>query len=177
MPDKTERSSWHNMCSEPWRKRQGTNIKKKIMKLSKGWINRTWIVVCFHCFQSNLQICNYAQKRRICHENSKYMPDENFCGHFCPRWKAANFCHPEFYQNKTPLADKGIFLSPLLPSLWHLTELEEPPPGPLGIVGSANFLKRASSSQEGLPNHCPSSHLFHAVLFATFAPLVQLVVG
>ena len=37
-----------------------------------------------------LQICNYAQKRRIC----KYTPDENFCGHFCPRRKAANFCHP-----------------------------------------------------------------------------------
>ena len=41
-----------------------------------------------------LQICNYVQKRRICRENSKYAPDENFCGHFCPRRKAASFCHP-----------------------------------------------------------------------------------
>ena len=24
----------------------------------------------------------------------KYAPDENFWGHFCPRRKAANFCHP-----------------------------------------------------------------------------------
>ena len=37
---------------------------------------------------------NYAQKRRIFCENSKHAPDENFCGHFCPRRKAANFCHP-----------------------------------------------------------------------------------
>ena len=25
-----------------------------------------------------LQICNYGQKERICRENSKYAPDENF---------------------------------------------------------------------------------------------------
>ena len=34
------------------------------------------------------------QKWRICHENSKYAPDENVYAHFCSRWKAANFCHP-----------------------------------------------------------------------------------
>jgi len=44
--------------------------------------------------EMNLQICNYTQKRRICRENSKYAPDENFCGYFCPRGKAANFYHP-----------------------------------------------------------------------------------
>ena len=42
----------------------------------------------------NLQICYYAQKRRICRENCKYVLDENLHGHFCPRWKAAKFCHP-----------------------------------------------------------------------------------
>ena len=42
-----------------------------------------------------LQICDYAQKRRICRDNSKYALDENFHGNFCPRRKAANFCHPE----------------------------------------------------------------------------------
>ena len=41
-----------------------------------------------------VQICNYAKKWRICRENSKYVPDENFRGHFCPSWKAPNFCHP-----------------------------------------------------------------------------------
>ena len=41
----------------------------------------------------NFQICNYAQKRRICRENSKYAW-QKFHGHFCPRRKAANFCHP-----------------------------------------------------------------------------------
>ena len=33
-------------------------------------------------------------KQRICRKNSKYAPDENFCGYFCPRWKAVKFCHP-----------------------------------------------------------------------------------
>ena len=42
----------------------------------------------------NLQICNYAQKRRICRENSKYALGEKFDGHFCPLQKAANFCTP-----------------------------------------------------------------------------------
>ena len=37
---------------------------------------------------------NYTQKRRICRKNSKYESDESFCGQFCARWKAANFCHP-----------------------------------------------------------------------------------
>ena len=42
----------------------------------------------------NLQICDYAQKRRICCKNCKYAFDENFNDHFCPRRKAAKFCHP-----------------------------------------------------------------------------------
>ena len=44
----------------------------------------------------NLQISDYTQKRRICRENHKYALDENFHGHFCPRRKAAKFCHPAF---------------------------------------------------------------------------------
>ena len=40
----------------------------------------------------NWQICNSAQRRGICYKNSKNAPDENFCGHFSPRRKAANFC-------------------------------------------------------------------------------------
>ena len=42
-----------------------------------------------------LQICDFAQKRRICRENCKYVLDEHFHGHFCPRRKAAKFCHPD----------------------------------------------------------------------------------
>ena len=41
-----------------------------------------------------LQICDYAQKRRICRESCKYALDKNFHGQFCPRRKAAKFCHP-----------------------------------------------------------------------------------
>ena len=41
-----------------------------------------------------MQICDYVQKQRICRENCKYALDESFHGHFCPRRKAAKFCHP-----------------------------------------------------------------------------------
>ena len=44
--------------------------------------------------QLNWQICDYAQKRRICRENCEYALYENFHGHFCPPRKAAKFCHP-----------------------------------------------------------------------------------
>ena len=43
-----------------------------------------------------LQICDYAQKRRIWRESCKYALDENFHCHFCFRRKAAKFCHPEW---------------------------------------------------------------------------------
>ena len=39
-------------------------------------------------------ILNKIRKFAITRKNSKYAPDENFWGHFCPRRKAANFCHP-----------------------------------------------------------------------------------
>ena len=53
-------------------------------------------MVCIAYFtQLNLQICDYAQKRRICRENCKYVLDENFHCHFCSRRKAAKFCHPD----------------------------------------------------------------------------------
>ena len=42
----------------------------------------------------NLQICNYAQKRRICHKKRKQAL-EKFLWSFCPRRKAANFCQPD----------------------------------------------------------------------------------
>ena len=35
-----------------------------------------------YCSELNLQVCNYAQKRRICRENSEYAPDEDLCGSF-----------------------------------------------------------------------------------------------
>ena len=62
----------------------------------------------------NLQICNYAQIRRICRENGKYALDESFYDHFCPRRKAANFCHPSqriFQYDSKPVFDiEDLFL-------------------------------------------------------------------
>ena len=53
-----------------------------------------YMVYIAYFTELNLQICDYAQKRRICRENCNFAFDENFHGHFCPRRKAAKFCHP-----------------------------------------------------------------------------------
>ena len=53
-----------------------------------------YMVYIAYFTELNLQICNYAQKQRICRENCKYALDESFLGHICPRRKAAKFCHP-----------------------------------------------------------------------------------
>ena len=49
-----------------------------------------------------LQICDYAQKRRIWRENCKYVLDKNFHCHFCSRRKAAKFCHPALVPCEVP---------------------------------------------------------------------------
>ena len=51
----------------------------------------------------NVQFCNYAQKRRICRQNSKYAPVKNLCGQFYRRRKAANYCHPAGTNIEKPL--------------------------------------------------------------------------
>ena len=47
-----------------------------------------------------LQICDYAQQRRIWRKNCKSAFDENFHCHFCSRRKAAKFFHPVRYNQK-----------------------------------------------------------------------------
>ena len=54
-----------------------------------------YLIYIAYFTEFNLQICDYAQKRRICRKNCKYAIDENFHGHFCPWRKAAKFCHPD----------------------------------------------------------------------------------
>ena len=49
----------------------------------------------YYLTELNLQICDYAQKQRICRENCKHALDKNFHGHFCSQRKDAKFCHPE----------------------------------------------------------------------------------
>ena len=53
-----------------------------------------YMVYITYYTELNLQIRNYAQKRRICCENSKYALYEFFCGHFCPRRKGCQFLPP-----------------------------------------------------------------------------------
>ena len=69
-------------------------LVKNIVSWAISALLRGHVVYIAYYTEFNLQICDYAQKRRICRGNSKDVPDENFCGHFCPRRKAANFCHP-----------------------------------------------------------------------------------
>ena len=75
-----------------------------------------YMVYIAYFTELNLQICDYAQKRCICRENCKYAFDENFYGHFCPRRKAANFCHPGLDQ----------FLDPLTVIIIHFKQLTHP---------------------------------------------------
>ena len=42
------------------------------------------MVYIAYCTELNLQICDYAQKRRVCRKHCKYALDENFHSHFPP---------------------------------------------------------------------------------------------
>ena len=74
-----------------------------------------------------LQICNYAQKRRICRKNSKYALDENLYDHFCPRQKAtlsrteASKVKDDVSSWKVRVQLPKLILRPLLPSRLRLT--------------------------------------------------------
>ena len=61
-----------------------------------------YMVYIAYFTELDLQICDYAQKQRICRENCNYALDENFHDHFCPRRKAAKFCHPGPGVSKLP---------------------------------------------------------------------------
>ena len=66
-------------------------------------VHYTWYIL--HKFtELILQICDYAQKRRIWRENCKYALDDNFHCHFCSRRKAAKFCHPVRFLNQPLVA-------------------------------------------------------------------------
>ena len=67
-----------------------------------------YMVYIAYFTELNLQI-DYAQKRRICRENCKYPLNENFQGFFCPRRKAAKFCHPAHLRGGEP-----VYLFPFL---------------------------------------------------------------
>ena len=58
-----------------------------------------YMVYIAYFTELSLQICYYAQKRRICCENCNYALDERFHGHFCPRRKPAKSCHPGRVKN------------------------------------------------------------------------------
>ena len=83
-------------------------IIRKLIKTSKcrsfseiglKLLHRSWYrvkVLSYHlyCISYCAKFANL--QLRICRENSKYALDESFYGHFCPRRKAANFCHPDY---------------------------------------------------------------------------------
>ena len=59
-------------------------VKNSALCTSVSWARSALLYIYItYCTELNLQICNYVQKRHICHENSKYAPDENSYGHFC----------------------------------------------------------------------------------------------
>ena len=56
------------------------------MFLGKKCMHYIMVYIVYHT-ELNFWICNYAQKRRICRENSKYALDKNSYGHLNPRRK------------------------------------------------------------------------------------------
>ena len=66
-----------------------------------------YMVYIAYLTELDLQICNYAQKRHIYREivNTRLTKFVWPIGHFCPRRKAANFCHPESGQSHRPHED------------------------------------------------------------------------
>ena len=75
----------------------------------------------------NLPFCHYAQKRRICRENSKYALDENLYDHFCPCREAtlprteASKVKDDVSSWKVRVQLPKLILRPLLPSRLRLT--------------------------------------------------------
>ena len=76
------------------------------------------------------QICKFAQKRRICRENSKYALDEYLYTLFCPRRKAANFCHPVLLLSllwRSATTNEQVFQPWLQPALEKIHRLNAAP--------------------------------------------------
>ena len=53
-----------------------------------------YMVYIAYFTELNLQICDYAQKQRICRKNCKYALDKSFHGHFCPLTKGCQILPP-----------------------------------------------------------------------------------
>ena len=54
-----------------------------------------YMVYIAYFTELKLQICDYAQKRRICRENCKYALDERFHGHFPSDERLPSFATPQ----------------------------------------------------------------------------------
>ena len=77
-------------------------------------VNYYMVYIAYYT-ELNMQICNYAKKTTHLLQNSKYAFAENLYGHFCPRRKAANFCHPVqiLADNSGPKLASGLQASPV----------------------------------------------------------------
>ena len=92
-----------------------------------------------------MQICNYAQKQCICRENCKYAFDENFHGHFCPRRKAAKFCHPGADPRK--VIEHAVGHSLLL-GLYHINAIDHYQIGKVILYAPVKMLPLASNTAD-----------------------------
>ena len=140
-----------------------------------------YMVYIAYFTELNLQICEYAQKRRICRRNCKYAIDENFHGHFCPRRKAAKFCHPALHPQYSILHPHYLnIINPPPPS---------PPPPPISSSIPTRFSQKlyfyTPSSpllcdknislflQDNQPSSSPSSPSFQ-LMSPIFAPTLYI---
>ena len=112
----------------------------------------------------NMQICNYAQNRCICCENSKYAADKIFYGHFCARRKAANFCHPAidywgFYQRWPPPSVNFFLVITVWKRLWPLMFFGLKVKVVFNCMNH-NLCESATCDIQSLKSKLPASHLW-----------------
>ena len=94
--------------------------KKRFFCQKQCFLVKICTVYIAHCTESNWQICNHSQKRRICHESSKYAPDEIFWPFLFPP-KACQ-AHPNYFLFFVFLCSKLIcvYYSVLKPQIFFL---------------------------------------------------------
>ena len=79
---------------------------KNSVSWARGALLHSMYCISYWVELTNLQLC---AKTTHMSQNSKYALDESFYGHFCPHWKAADYCPPATLTN---------WLTPVVETCW-----------------------------------------------------------
>ena len=103
-----------------------------------------YMVYIAYFTELNLQICDYAQKRRICRENCNYALDENFHGHFCPPTKGCQVLPPWSWLNMWN--DKSCKIQHSICKFCHCKSISPWPRTKTMCLGKLTWSPTASSA-------------------------------